>query len=390
MLSSPPPNANWNYPTQISFGAGRVSELGALCQEHGIRRPLIVTDRGTAQLPLAKTVVEVIQQAGLPVGLFSEVDANPAGDHVNAGVEVFRAGQHDGVIALGGGSGLDAGKAVALMAGQQRPLWDFEDEGDNWKRVDIAGMKPCIAIPTTAGTGSEVGRASVIVDTERHEKKIIFHPHMMPVSVILDAELTCGLPPHLTAATGLDAFTHCFEAFCAPGFHPMADGIALNGMALIKRWLPVAYADGENLEARGHMLAAACMGAVAFQKGLGGVHAMSHPVGAIYGAHHGATNALFLPYVMKRNRSAIESRMTILGAVLDLPSPDFDSVFEWVLKFRKDLGIGNDASALGVRVEDIPMLSKAAVLDPSAGGNPLALTENDYATLFTEALAGNI
>lgn len=380
--------ADWNYPTAVRFGAGRVADLGALCLERGITRPLVVTDKGTSSLPFTRAILDGLVQAGLQASLFDGVGGNPDGEQVAAGVDVFREGRHDGVVALGGGSGLDAGKAIALMAGQDRPLWDFEDVGDNWRRVDVAGMRPCIAIPTTAGTGSEVGRASVIIDSDRHEKKIIFHPRMMPVAVILDPELTFGLPKDLTAATGIDAFTHCFEAFCAPGFHPMADGIALNGMSEIKRWLPVAYEHGGNVEARGRMLAAATMGAVAFQKGLGAVHAMSHPVGAVYGTHHGLTNAVFLPYVMQRNRSAIEDRMTVLSSVLGLESPGFDAVFDWLIEFRARLGIPNDAKPLGVEEHHVAMLAEAAAADPSAGGNPVTLTVADYAALFKAALAG--
>jgi len=382
-------SANWNYPTAVQVGAGRVRELAALCQQHGISNPLVVTDKGTAGLPFMIAIMSDFQDAGLGAALFDAVDSNPSVTNVEEGAEAFRTGGHDGVVALGGGSGLDAGKAVALYAGQSRPLRDFEDAGDNWLRVNEAGVAPVIAVPTTAGTGSEVGRASVITFPDTQEKKIIFHPKMLPVAVLSDPELTVGLPAGLTAATGLDAFTHCFEAYCAPGYHPMADGIALEGIRLIKEWLPVAYKQPGHIKARTHMLVAASMGATAFQKGLGAVHALSHPVGAFYGTHHGLANAVFLPYVMLKNRPVIEGSMARLGAFLDLEKPGFDSVFRWVLEFRALFDIPNTADVLGVLEDDIPALAAAAEADPSMGGNPQPLDRDELAGLFRQALAGN-
>ena len=341
---------NWSFPTTIRFGAGEIQKVADDCSELGIRRPLLVTDEGSVNLPFFGLIQSILKRSNVNATVFSSVVSNPTDDNIVDGVTAYRSGDCDGVIAIGGGSGIDAGKAIALMIGQSRPLADFEDVGDNWRRVNQEGLAPCIAIPTTAGTGSEVGRASVIVDTVQNEKKIIFHPRMMPSRVICDPELTVNLPPRLTAATGIDAFTHCLEAFCVPTYHPIADGIALKGMQLVARWLPIVYADGSNIEARAHMMAAASMGAAAFQKGLGAVHALSHAVGAQYNTHHGLTNAVFLPYVLIRNRSAIEEMMKDVGAAVGTNSGEFEAVLGWILEFRDQLGIPNDAKALGVRL----------------------------------------
>jgi alcohol dehydrogenase class IV len=384
------PKANWNYPTTIWAGPGRVAELPAACKRLGIARPLLVTDKGLAATAMVRAAL-----AATGAALFADVRGNPTGSNVAAGVAALKAGDHDGVIAFGGGSGLDAAKAIALMAGQTQPLWDFEDVGDNFKRVDPAGMLPVVAVPTTSGTGSETGRASVITDEAAHVKKIIFHPKMMPGIVILDPELTVGLPANLTAATGIDAFVHCFEAFCAPGFHPMADGIALEGMRLVKDWLPRAFANGADIEARAQMQAAASMGAVAFQKGLGGVHALAHPIGAVFDTHHGLTNAVLLPYVMQRNRAAIAGRMGRLARTLDLaPSAeqagDFDAVLAWVLAFRAKLAIPPALAALGLDAARADEIGAMAAVDPSAGGNPCPLDATDYAEIYRAAIAGKI
>lgn len=380
--------SNWNYPTSMHVGAGRIREIAAVCRGHGIERPLLVTDTGSAGLHFTAEVMGLLQDVGLAVALFSDVPSNPTDASIEVGAVAYREGKHDGVIALGGGSGLDAGKAIALLAGQTRPLADFEDVGDNFLRADVSKIAPIIAVPTTAGTGSEVGRASVITFTKAHEKKIIFHPKMMPVAVLSDPELTVGLPAHLTAATGVDAFTHCFEAFCAPGYHPMADGIALEGMRLIKEWLPVAYADGSNIEARTHMLVAASMGATAFQKGLGAIHALSHPVGAYYNAHHGLTNAIFMPYVMVENRRVIAEKMELLSSYLGLGPGGFDAVLDWVLAFREELSIPHGAKVLGIKEGDIMALSEAALKDSAMGGNPQPLTALQLKGLYEKALAG--
>jgi alcohol dehydrogenase class IV len=377
---------NWNYPTTIWAGPGRIAELPEACARAGIKRPLIITDEGLINAPMIKNALAALQQSAL----FGAVRGNPASSHVEAGLKVYRAGGHDGVVAFGGGSALDAGKAVAFMSGQTRPLWDFEDVGDWWTRADPTGIAPVVAVPTTAGTGSEVGRASVILNEETHQKKIIFHPLMMPRIVILDAELTVGLPRAVTAATGIDAFVHCFEAFCAPGFHPLADGVALEGMRLVQRYLPRACADGKDIEARAHMLAAASMGATAFQKGLGGVHAIAHPVGSWFNTHHGLTNAIILPYVMTYNRHAIAEKSEIIARVLNLPASGFDGFLAWVLKMRTDLGIPHSLAEIGVSADKASIIGSEAAVDPSAGGNPIPVTAAQLEHIFRAAVDGTM
>jgi len=313
--------ANWNYPTSLRFGVGKIKQLADACRELNITRPLLVTDPEIAKLPMVAEALNTNKLSGIPTGLFSKIKPNPTGKNVEDGLEIYRQGNYDGIIAFGGGSALDAAKVVALVAGQTHSIWDFEDLGDNWTRADIDKIAPIIAIPTTAGTGSEVGRASVIVHEEAHLKKIIFHPKMLPSIVISDPELTVGLPPKLTASTGMDALSHCLEAYSSPYYHPMADGIAVEGMRLINKWLPTAVKDGKNLEARSHMLAAASMGATAFQKGLGAIHSLAHPLGAVYDLHHGLTTAVLMPYVLKFNRPAIEEKIIRLAA--------------WILHFKR-------------------------------------------------------
>jgi len=377
---------NWNYPTTIWAGPGRISELAAACAQAGMKRPLIVTDEGLIAAPMIKSALAALEDAAL----FGAVRGNPALSHVEAGLEAYRAGKHDGVVAFGGGSALDAGKVVAFMSGQTRPLWDFEDVGDWWTRADPAGIAPVVAVPTTAGTGSEVGRAGVILNEETHQKKIIFHPKMMPRIVISDPELTVGLPRAVTAATGIDAFVHCFEAFCAPGFHPLADGIALEGMRLIHRYLPRACANGRDIEARAYMLAAASMGATAFQKGLGGVHAIAHPVGSWFNTHHGLTNAVILPYVMTFNRAAIADKTDVIARVLGLPTHGFDGFFAWVLDMRRELGIPHSLADIGVSVDKAVIIGKEAAIDPSAGGNPIPVDAAQLERIFRAAVDGRL
>jgi alcohol dehydrogenase class IV len=377
---------NWNYPTTIWAGPGRIAELPAACAAAGMQRPLIVTDEGLAAAPMIRSALAALENSAL----FSEVRGNPAGRHVEAGLAAYRAGGHDGVVAFGGGSALDAGKVVAFMAGQTRPLWDFEDIGDWWTRADPAGIAPVVAVPTTAGTGSEVGRAGVILNEDTHQKKIIFHPKMMPRIVVLDAELTVGLPRGVTAATGIDAFVHCFEAFCAPGFHPLADGVALEGMRLIHRYLPRACADGGDIEARAHMLAAASMGATAFQKGLGAVHAIAHPVGSWFNTHHGLTNAVILPYVMTHNRSAIAEKAAVIARILDLPTVGFDGFMAWVLALRRDLGIPHSLAGIGVNADQAGIIGREAAIDPSAGGNPIPVDAATLERIFVAAVTGSL
>jgi alcohol dehydrogenase class IV len=381
----PLPNANWNYPTAIRFGAGRVAELGEACRGLGIERPLLVTDPALAKLPMVRDSLEA---AG--AGLFCEIHANPVGADVEAGLAAWRSGGHDGVIAFGGGSALDVGKVVAFMSGQARPLWDFEDQADWWSRADAAGIAPIIAVPTTAGTGSEVGRAGVILDEEAGVKKIIFHPGMLPALVILDPELTLGLPAHVTAATGMDALSHCLEAYCAPGFHPMADGIAAEGMKQIAHWLPRAVEDGSDIEARGHMLVAASMGATAFQKGLGGMHALSHPIGALLGTHHGLTNAVLMPYMLAFNRSATEERLARLAGYIGLEEASFDGFLRWIVELRRRLEIPHMLAELGVSEGDLERIAIMAEADPSAGGNPLPFDKAAARKVLEAAMAGRL
>ena len=382
--------ASWSYPTQMIFGPGRIRNLPKACRGLGMSRPLLVTDPGLAELPMIRDALAANEAEGLPTGLFSDVRGNPVGRNVEDGVAVYREGGHDGVIAWGGGSGLDAAKAIALMAGQNRPVWDFEDAGDNWKRADPEGIAPIVAVPTTAGTGSEVGRASVIVNEETHTKIIVFHPKMLPSTVISDPELTLGLPPHITAATGMDALAHCLEAYCAPGYHPMAEGIAVEGMRLVKEWLPKAVADGSDLAARSNMLAAASMGATAFQKGLGAIHALSHPVGALYDTHHGLTNAVVMPYVMAFNRAVIETKMARLAAWLGLPEDSFEAVMKWVLELRQTLAIPSTLKDIGVDDQRLDLLAEMAAVDPTAGGNPVPLDPTNCRGLLVDCLEGRL
>jgi len=383
-------SGNWNYPTRILFGAGRIDSLPRLVRSVGMRRPLLVTDPGLASLPMVRDVVQNNEAARLPTHVYSDVKGNPVDSNVSDGIAAFRAGSHDGVIAFGGGSALDAGKAIAFMVGQDRPIWDFEDVGDNWRRGSTEGIAPVIAVPTTAGTGSEVGRSSVIANAATHEKKIIFHPSMMPAAVLSDPELTVGLPAHITAATGIDAFTHCFEAFCAPGWHPMADGIALEGMRLIAEALPRAYRDGGDIDARSRMLAAASMGATAFQKGLGGVHSISHAVSALYDTHHGLTNAVVLPYVMHHNQAVLGEKAMLIARLLDLPDPGFGSLMDWCLRFREELGIPASLNGIGVNADRAHEVGEIAARDPTAAGNPVPVSAPELTAVFENAVAERI
>jgi len=377
--------ANWNYPTAIRFGVGRIAELKDACKAAGIARPLLVTDPGLAALPM---VEDAAAAAGAPV--FSAVKPNPVERNVTEGVAAYRARNADGVIAFGGGSALDCGKAIAFMSGQSRPIWDFEDVGDWWTRADAKGIAPVVAVPTTAGTGSEVGRAAVITNEATHVKKIIFHPRMLPVLVIADPALTVGLPAKLTAATGMDALAHNLEAYCSPFHHPLAEGIALEGMRLVKEFLPRATRDGQDLEARAHMLAAASMGATAFQKGLGAIHSLSHPVGAVYDAHHGLCNAVFMPYVLAFNRAAIEVKMARLARYLGLADASTQGVIDWVLALRRELAIPHTADSLGVKAADLDRLSAMAAEDPSCGGNPLPVDAAALKRLYQASLDGRM
>ena len=381
---------NWNYPTSIKFGAGRIRELADACRGSGILRPLLVTDRGLASAPITIAAVDALRAAGLSSALFADLKPNPVEPNLLAGLEAYRAGQHDGVVAFGGGSALDMGKLIAFMSGQMRPVWDFEDIGDWWTRANADGIAPVIAVPTTAGTGSEVGRAGVLTDERTHTKRIIFHPKMMPKVVICDPELTVGMPAKITAGTGMDALAHCLEAYCAPGFHPMADGIAVEGTRLVARSLRRVVSHPGDLDARADMMAAAAMGATAFQKGLGGMHALSHPVGAVYDTHHGMTNATFMPYVLQFNRAAIDERITRLAAYLSLESPSFDSFLSFVLQLRADIGVPHTLGELGVDDKKQDLIAAMAIADPSAAGNPRPLDLAGAAAIFSAAAQGRV
>ena len=376
---------NWSYPTNIKFGAGRIAELPDACAATGMKRPLLVTDRGLADLPITAATLDIMEAAGLGRGLFADVDPNPNENNLAAGVAAYNAGGHDGVIAFGGGSGLDLGKMVAFMAGQTRPVWDFEDVDDWWTRANSDVIAPIVAVPTTAGTGSEVGRASVITNSVTHAKKIIFHPKVLPSVVICDPELTVGMPKFITAGTGLDAFAHCVEAFSSPHYHPMSQGIALEGMRLVKDYLPRAYADGTDLEARAQMMSAAAMGATAFMKGLGAIHAMSHPIGAQFNTHHGTTNAVCMPAVLELNAPEIADRFDTVANYLGIQG-GFDGFRAFVQDFNDSLGIPRKLTDLGVTADAIPQLVQGAITDPSCGGNPVKLTTQNLTELFNNAL----
>ena len=378
--------ANWSYPTAIKFGAGRITELAEHCKAVGISRPLLVTDKALAGLPITAQALDILEAAGLGRAVFSEVDPNPNEHNMAAGIAVYKAGGHDGVICFGGGSALDLGKMIALMVDQTSvSVWDLEDIGDWWTRADASKIAPIIAVPTTAGTGSEVGRAGVLTNSATHKKKIIFHPRLMPAVTICDPELTVGMPKFITAGTGMDAFAHCLEAYCSPFFHPMSQGIALEGLRLVNEYLPRAYAVPTDLEARAQMMAAAAMGAVAFQKGLGAIHSLSHPVGAIYGTHHGTTNAVVMPMVLDFNRPAIEDRLTRAADYLGIKG-GFDGFRARVMELRAELNIPANLSAMGVEAARLDELTEMALEDPSCGGNPVEMTRENTRALFEAAM----
>lgn len=375
------PTANWSYPTAIKFGPGRIAELAEHCRAAGMRRPLLVTDRALADLPIARRALDILDAGGLGRAMFCDVDPNPNEVNLEAGLQVYRAGGHDGVVCFGGGSALDLGKLIALMVDQPVSVWELEDIGDWWTRANPDTIAPIIAVPTTAGTGSEVGRAGVLTNSRTHRKKIIFHPKLMPTVTICDPELTVGMPPFITAGTGMDALAHCLEAYCSPHYHPMSQGIALEGMRLVLENLPRAYATPTDLTARAHMMSAAAMGAVAFQKGLGAIHALSHPVGAVYNTHHGTTNAVVMPMVLDFNRPAIEDRISMAAAYLGIAG-GFDGFRARILSLREELGIPRNLSELGVEHDRLDELTQMALEDPSCGGNPIPMTSENTRALF--------
>ena len=381
------PMRNWSYPTAIKFGVGRIGELAEHCQAVGLKKPLLVTDKALAALPITAAALDVLAAAGLGRAVFSEVDPNPNEKNMADGIAVYLAGGHDGVVAFGGGSGLDLGKMIALMAHQKAGLsvWDLEDVDDWWTRADASKIAPIIAVPTTAGTGSEVGRAGVLTNAATHKKKIIFHPALMPKVTICDPALTVGMPRFITAGTGMDALAHCLEAYCSPFYHPMSQGIALEGMRLVFENLPVVYSEPGNLEARAHMMAAAAMGATAFQKGLGAIHSLSHPVGAVYGTHHGTTNAVVMPMVLDFNRGQIEGLIRRAAAYLDIPG-GYDGFRDRVMQLRALLGIPANLTAMGVKAGDLDRLTEMALEDPSCGGNPVVMTRENTKALFEACL----
>ena len=379
------PRANWSYPTAIKFGAGRISELADACKAVGMKRPLFVTDKGLAPMAITKNALDILDAAGFGRAMFSDVDPNPNDHNLVAGLAAYKAGGHDGIVAFGGGSALDLGKLIAFMSGQKRKIWDFEDIGDWWTRADASGIAPNICVPTTAGTGSEVGRAGVLTDSATHVKKIIFHPKMLPSITICDPELTVGMPKWITAGTGMDAFAHCLEAFSSPFYHPMSQGIALEGMRLVKEYLPRAYANPTDMEARANMMSAAAMGATAFQKGLGAIHAISHPIGALYSTHHGTTNAVVMPMVLDMNRKAIKDKLTMAAAYLGIKR-GYNGFYDHVLKMREELAIPANLTAMKIDNSRFDEMTKMALKDPSAGGNPVKMTKTNTRKLLDACL----
>jgi len=382
---------NWNYPTTMWVGENRIKDISLACKTLSIKKPLLVTDSGLANSEIVKKTLEKLNNENITTEIYSNVIGNPTGTNVNEGVDYYKKKNCDGVIAFGGGSGLDVGKAIAFMSGQTLPIWDFEDVGDNWTKANSDKIAPIIAVPTTAGTGSETGRASVILNEKTGVKNIIFHPKFLPSIVILDPLLTVGLPPKITAATGMDALAHNLEAYCAPGFHPMADGIALEGMKLIKEWLLEAVNNGSNVEARMNMLTAASMGSTAFQKGLGAIHSLSHPINALNNVHHGLSNAIFMPYVLTFNKNVIENKIIKVCEYLEIKEKSFDGFLNWILDLRKKLNIPHKLSEV-IKEEDLELdrLSIMALNDPSTGGNPKKLTENDMKILYQHSMSGEL
>jgi len=396
-------NYNWGYPNRVWFGNGRINKLPNACNIFNIKKPLLVTDKDLAKTQITTKVIDINKKAKITTEIFSDLKGNPFGSHVQKGVEQFKKGNHDGIIAFGGGSSLDVGKSIALLASVNRPLWDFSSDGSFWaenkfyesmaknKMSNPDNIKPIIAIPTTAGTGSETSRAAAIINEKTNVKKIVFHPRMLPTLTILDPELTVGLPPFLTAATGMDAFAHSLEAYCAPDYHPMADGIALEGMWLIKKWLTIAVNEGENLEARGNMLTASSMGATAFQKGLGAIHSLSHPVNSDFNIHHGLSNAVFMPYVLTFNRSVIENKIAKLSEYLELKEASFNSFVDWVLDLREKIIIPHKLSDCAkITDKDIEKLAPMALNDPCTPENPKKTSLEDMKLMYQRSLEGKL
>ena len=396
-------NFDWGYPNTVWFGNGRIKDLPKACKILNIKKPLFVTDQDLAKSKMVEETLEINKRVNLPTIIFSDLKGNPLGSQVKKGVDVFKNGNHDGVIAFGGGSSLDVCKSIVLQAALNRPLWDCTDGGSFWNENDYVesmaknrisnpdNIKPFIAIPTTAGTGSETSRAAAIINDETKVKKIVFHPRMLPTLTILDPELTLGMPAFLTAATGMDAFAHNLEAYCAPGYHPMADGIALEGMSLIKKWLAVAVNEGKNLEARGHMITSSSMGATAFQKGLGAIHSLSHPVNSLFNVHHGLSNGIFMPYVLTFNRSTIENKISKLSEYLDLKEASFNAFIDWVLKLREEIKIPHTIlESAKITDQDVEKMSPMALDDPCTPGNPKKTTLDDMQSMYEHSIEGKL
>tara|TARA_B100000963_G_scaffold51240_1_gene39369 strand:+ start:1647 stop:2810 length:1164 start_codon:yes stop_codon:yes gene_type:complete len=384
-------NFNWNYPTTMWVGENRIKDISFACKLLNIKKPLLVTDKGLVNSEIVKKTCKFLKNENFNTEVFSNVIGNPTGTNVYEGVNFYKKKNCDGVIAFGGGSALDVGKAVAFMSGQTLPIWDFEDVGDNWTNANSELIPPIIAVPTTAGTGSETGRASVILNEETGVKNIIFHPKFLPSIVILDPLLTVGLPSKITATTGMDALSHNLEAYCAPGFHPMADGIALEGMKIIKCWLIEAVKDGSNIEARMNMLTAASMGSTAFQKGLGAIHSLSHPVNALNNIHHGLSNAIFMPYVLTFNKDVIEKKIIKICEYLEIEDKSFNGFLNWILELRKNLKIPHKLSeVIDEKDFDLDRLSNMALKDPSTGGNPKKLTKEDMKRMYQHSMTGEL
>ena len=382
---------NWNYPTTMWVGENRIKDLSLACKNLNISKPLLVTDNNLSKSNIVKNILSKLKSDNFLVESFSDVEGNPTGTDVKNGVSYYKKKQCDGVIALGGGSALDVGKAIAFMSVQSLSIWEFEDVGDNWKKANSDKIAPIIAIPTTAGTGSETGRASVILNEELGIKKIIFHPKFLPSIVILDPLLTIELPSKITAATGMDALAHCLEAYCAPGYHPMADGIALEGMKLINLWLVKVFKDGSNIEGRINMLTAASMGSTAFQKGLGAIHSLSHPVNAINNVHHGLSNAIFMPYVLTFNKEMIEKKIIKICEYLELKEKSFKGFIDWILDLRKQLAMPHKLSeVINEKDFDIDRLSKMALEDPSTSTNPKKMSIDDMKILYEHSMSGKL
>jgi alcohol dehydrogenase class IV len=397
------PNFDWGYPNTVWFGNGRIKDLPKACKILDIKKPLFVTDQDLVKTKMVEETLEINKNSNLLTVVFSELKGNPLGSQVKKGVDVFKSGNHDGVIAFGGGSSLDVGKSIILQAALNRPLWDCTDGGSFWKENDYVesmaknrisnpdNVKPFVAVPTTAGTGSETSRAAAIINDETKVKKIVFHPRMLPTLTILDPELTTGMPPFLTAATGMDAFAHNLEAYCAPGYHPMADGIALEGMSLIKKWIAIAVNEGQNLEARGHMITSSSMGATAFQKGLGAIHSLSHPVNSLFNVHHGLSNGIFMPYVLTFNRSSIENKIAKLSEYLDLKEASFNSFVDWVLELREQIKIPHKiVDSAKITDQDIEKMSPMALDDPCTPGNPKKTTLDDMISMYEHSVQGKL